>query len=182
MIYPETTFTLKDGRVCVVRSAKPEDAEALVRYLKVTAAETPFLLREPEEAETMTVEHEEAFLCAAEQDPFSLMLVAFIDGEHAGNCSFSGHNKIKTRHRCDLAIALYQEFCGLGLGRKMIEIILDVAKKEGYEQMELEVIDGNDRAKHLYESLGFVPYGVRPNAMKYKDGTYRDETLMVKTL
>ncbi|MBO5670475.1 MAG: GNAT family N-acetyltransferase, partial [Clostridia bacterium] len=122
------------------------------------------------------------FLRIMEENPQALMLVAFIDGEHAGNCSFSGHNKMKTRHRCDLAIALYQKFCGLGLGRVMIQTVLDVAKDLGYEQMELEVIDGNDPARHLYESLGFVPYGVRPNAMKYKDGTYRDETLMVLKL
>ena len=64
----------------------------------------------------------------------------------------------------------------------MIENVVEVARELGFEQMELEVVVGNDRARHVYESLGFVPYGVRPHALKYKDGTYADEILMVKTL
>lgn len=156
MIFPEKKVILKDGRTAVLRSAVIEDAPDCLEYLRVTAAETPFLLREPEEA-NMTLRQEEAFLGGRLEDPDSLMLIARIDGEYAGDC-------------------------GLGLGRIMIETVVDVAKELGYEQMELEVINGNDRARHLYESLGFTPFGVRPHALKYKDGTYADETLMVKML
>ena len=48
----------------------------------------------------------------------------------------------------------------------------------GYEQIELGVIDGNERAKALYEKAGFVETGRYKNAMKYDDGTYRDEIIM----
>lgn len=44
------------------------------------------------------------------------------------------------------------------------------------------VIEGNDRAKHLYESLGFVETGRIPKANKYDDGTYRDDILMSNPL
>ena len=182
MIFPEKKVILKDGRTAVLRSAVIEDAPDCLEYLRVTAAETPFLLREPEEA-NMTLRQEEAFLGSRLEDPDSLMLIARIDGEYVGNCglvSFGPH--LRTKHRCGMGIALYQKFCGLGLGRIMIETVVDVAKELGYEQMELEVINGNDRARHLYESLGFTPFGVRPHALKYKDGTYADETLMVKML
>lgn len=182
MIFPEKKVILKDGRTAVLRSAVIEDAPDCLEYLRVTAAETPFLLREPEET-NMTLRQEEAFLRGRLEDPDSLMLIARIDGEYAGNCglvSFGPH--LRTKHRCGMGIALYQKFCGLGLGRIMIETVVDVAKELGYEQMELEVINGNDRARHLYESLGFTPFGVRPHALKYKDGTYADETLMVKML
>ena len=59
---------------------------------------------------------------------------------------------------------------------------LKQAKSNGFEQAELEVVADNTRAYHLYESLGFVPYGRRPHGMKYKDGTYADEIAMVKML
>ena len=39
----------KNGREIVLRSAEVTDAESLIRYLKITAGETPFLTREPEE-------------------------------------------------------------------------------------------------------------------------------------
>ena len=51
----------KLGRTVILRSAEPADAEDLIRYLKVTAAETRFLAKEPEEI-TLTQEAEVAFL------------------------------------------------------------------------------------------------------------------------
>ena len=55
-------------------------------------------------------------------------------------------------------------------------------KEQGYEQAELTVVEGNDRAYHLYESLGFKECGRVPNANKYDDGTYSDDILMVLSL
>lgn len=183
MIFPEMKFMLKDGRTCILRSAHPkEDAEALIRYLKITAGETPYLLREPEEV-TLTVEQEERFLQSRLAAPGELMLLAFVDGEHAGNCGLVAQGgNTRLRHRCGVGIALYQKFCGLGIGRKMLETVLEVARKQGYEQAELEVVKGNDGAQHLYESLGFTAFGTRPHALKYKDGTYADEIMMIKSL
>ena len=39
----------KSNRTIVLRNATPEDAEDLITYLKVTTAETPYLIRYPEE-------------------------------------------------------------------------------------------------------------------------------------
>lgn len=183
MFFAEKEFKLKDGRTCILRSARPqEDAKALIDYMKVTAAETPFLLREPEDV-TLTVEQEERFLQSRLDDPRELILVAFVDGEHAGNCGLlSLGSKLRILHRCNVGIALYQKYCGLGIGRQMLETVLETAKTLGYEQAELEVVAGNIRAQHLYESLGFKAFGTRSHAMKYKDGTYADEILMAKPL
>lgn len=182
MYFPEKEVKLKDGRVAVLRNARVEDAADCLEYLRVTATETPFLLREPEEND-MTLDMEEAFLRARLEDPHTLMLIARVDGEYAGNCGLvSMGNNLRVCHRCGMGIALYQKFCNNGLGRILIENVVEVAEKLGYEQMELEVVEGNDRAKHVYESLGFKPFGVRPHALKYKDGMYANEILMVKTL
>lgn len=85
-------------------------------------------------------------------------------------------------HRCEVAIALYQEYCGAGIGRIMLETVLDVAKSCGYEQAELEVIAGNERAIRLYQKLGFREYGRFPDNMKYADGSYVDSIWMMKKL
>ena len=44
------------------------------------------------------------------------------------------------------------------------------------------VAASNYPAIALYESLGFSKYGVFPNNMKYKDGTYEDAFWMMKKL
>ena len=85
-------------------------------------------------------------------------------------------------HRCGIAIALYQEYCGCGIGKIMMQTVLDVAKKSGYEQAELEVISDNKGAIALYRNLGFEKYGSFPNNMRYSDGTYANADWMMKTL
>ena len=177
-------ITVKDklGRDVVLRNAELSDAENLIKYLKVTSDETPFLMKDGDEI-TMTMEMEEAFLRSKIEDERELVLVATVDGRHIGNCglmSFGDYRRYQ--HRCTVAIALYQEFCGFGIGKLMLETVLDKAKSVGYEQAELEVIAGNDGAKTLYEKLGFEEYGRFPDSTKYSDGTYADSYWMMKKL
>ena len=68
----------KSNRTIVLRNATPEDAEDLITYLKVTTAETPYLIREPEEV-AMTREQEEAFINHCLNSDRSLMLIATLE-------------------------------------------------------------------------------------------------------
>lgn len=182
MIFGPISVTDKLGRNIVLRNAEAEDAENLISYLKITTAETPYLIREPEEV-TITPEQELDFIKSKMDSPDELVLVAFIDGKHVGNCSLMKiGNYRRYAHRCGVAIALYQEYCGFGIGKIMLETILTVAEEVGYEQAELEVIAGNQNAISLYEKMGFQKYGLFPNNMKYADGTYADAIWMAKKL
>ena len=49
MKFQEKEIILKDGRKCILRPTAPEYAEQMIEYLKNTSAETPFLLRNPDE-------------------------------------------------------------------------------------------------------------------------------------
>lgn len=111
------------------------------------------------------------------------MLIATLDGKHIGNCSFNPVGNYKRYwHRCEVAIALYQEFCGYGIGKIMLETALKAAKEIGFEQAELEVISENQKAIALYEKLGFRKYGTFPDNMKYADGHYVSADWMMKKL
>ena len=182
MKFSPITFKDKLGRDVVIRNAEESDALALIDYLKITSMETPYLIRESEEV-TITLELEISFINSKMLSDRELLLVALIDGKQIGNCSLmciAPYNRF--RHRCELAIALYHEYCGCGIGTVMMETLLDVAKIQGYEQAELEVISQNQRAIALYNKLGFKKYCTFPNSMKYRDGTYADSDWMMKTL
>ena len=159
MRFEAKSYTDKNGNPFFLRNAELSDASDLIRYLKVVAEETPWMIREPEEV-SLTEEQEREFLQGRIDAERELMLVAIVDGR----------------------IALYQEYCGRGIGKVMLETILEVARKLGYEQAELEVIAGNDQAIALYEKLGFRKYGTFPDNMKYKDGSYADAYWMMKKL
>ena len=110
-------------------------------------------------------------------------MAAIVDGKVAGNGSVSGiGDKRKIRHRCSMAIALYEEYWGLGIGTAMIGYMTELAGKTGWHQMDLEVVAENEQAQALYKKCGFIESGRRHNALLFDDGTYHDEILMYKDL
>ena len=182
MQFEVTRVKDKLGRDIVLRNAEQSDAEDLIKYMKITAGETPFLLREPEEF-SLSLEQEQKFIQERMNSPRELLLVATIDGQHIGSCSLMSVGAYRRcAHRCEIAIALYKKYCGTGIGRIMLKAALSAAKNAGYEQAELEVACGNTGAIGLYKSLGFKSFGTLPNNMKYADGQYADAQWMMKTL
>lgn len=181
MVYEDERL-IRDGHEILLRSAVPEDAQALMAYLPAVCGETRFLSKYADEVH-LTEEQELKFIEKHRQAERELLLLAFVDGEYAGNCSFEtmGESR-RNAHRAGLGIALYQRFTGQGLGRLMLERLLSRAKDCGYAQAELAVWSKNTRALGLYKSLGFTEYGRLPDAGRYDDGTFDDEIFMVKTL
>ncbi|MDN4591931.1 GNAT family N-acetyltransferase [Xenophilus aerolatus] len=58
-------------------------------------------------------------------------------------------------------------FRGLGLGRQLVEAVLDAARGAGYACVLLDTLDDMESARALYEDLGFVevpPYYHNPIA------------------
>ena len=182
MQFTPRTVTLKDGRTCTLRPACPDDAAVLVEYMQRTAGETEFVLRYPDEV-NYTEEQERDILDSILNDPGSVMMVGIVDGKLAGNCSVNGIGvKRKIRHRSSLAITLYREYWGLGIGAAMIGYLAELAEQIGYEQIDLEVVADNTRAQALYRKCGFEESGRRTRALKFDDGTYHDEILMTRIL
>ena len=181
MYFAPKKITLKDGRTALLRSPLPSDAEAALEYMKITAGETPYLLRTPEEIR-LTVADEEKFLSRFPENPNSTMILCFVDGVLAGNCQIDRRTKLKNRHRASVAIALRKEFWNLGIGTALFEEMLAIAESWGVLQVELEVIEGNDRAMALYRKMGFAVYGERPNSFQLKDGSMVSACLMSRPL
>ena len=181
MIYAQKEFRLKDGRIALLRAPLLSDAPDLLEYMRITAAETPFLLRTPEEV-TLTVEEEERYLARSLADPNALLILCLVDGKLAGNCSLHRRTKKKNAHRGSFGIALVREFWGLGIGTALLTEVISAAKSWGLHQLELEVIEGNERAMALYRKMGFETAGFTPDAIRMEDGSFVKEYLMVKRL
>lgn len=183
MLIEEKTFRLKDGRTALIRSPRDEDIPGMLEYLYVTSGETEFLLRYPEECGKYTPEGEKALFDRVNASPNEVMPVCLVDGKIAGNCMLSWPMGIKTRHRASVAIAVKKEYWGLGIGTKLMEEMISVAESvPEILQIELEYIEGNARARRLYEKMGFRITGVRPDAIRLKDGTLLNEYSMMRKL
>ena len=182
MICSAETFTLRDGRQCTLRSVDPEDAPLMLQYMKVMLGETPFLLRPPEEF-NYTVEEEASVLAGRRDDPRSLMLVAEMDGRIIACSNICSHGpKSRLLHRGELGISILKDYWRQGIGSALMERLIAFAEKSGYEQIELTVESKNRRAINLYMKYGFTVFGTRPHGLKYPDGSYDNDYLMVRML
>lgn len=181
MVFECKQIILKDGRTAILKSPCVDDAEKMLNYIKKSCGETDFLLRYPEEW-NITVEQEEAWVNRLRSSSDTLGITCYVDGEVAGNCEISFQSGMKISHRATIAIAILKDYWNLGIGSAMFEELVAAAQKQGTEIMELEFIEGNECAKHLYEKFGFCVVSEKPNAIKLKDGTYLSEFYMQKYL
>ena len=86
------------------------------------------------------------------------------------------------RHKRNQTARLYSlavdpDFRGAGLGQRLAEYVLDKAEEKGITRCFLEVADDNERARRLYERLGFVPLAPLPNY--YGEGRHGQRMLRV---
>ena len=182
MTYSAETVMLGDGNAVIIRSVEPEDAPLMLQYMKIMLGETPFLLRTPEEFD-YTPEEEARILANRKDDPRSLMLVAEMDGRIIASADICSHGaKSRVKHRGELGISVRKDFWRQGIGSALMERLIAFAARSGYEQIELTVESKNTRALSLYIKYGFMIYGTRPHGMKYPDGTYDNDYLMIKVL
>lgn len=175
-------LTLSSGKTLVVRSVTAADAEAHIRFKSITSGETYFMARYPEECD-YDIEKVRAGLAACEASPANFEVGVYNGEEQVGGigvcCVRSG---LKYQHRACMGISVVKAFWGCGLGSYLMQLAVDQTRANGFEQLELGVYSDNVRAIHLYEKFGFERYGIQPRAFKSKDGTYRDEVIMVKML
>ncbi len=183
MIFKPKEITLKNGKTALLKTPEISDAAEMLAFITQSCGETDFLLRYPEEYAGMTVEKEKKWVQARRDSADTLMIACFIDGEVAGNCEISFLGGIKMRHRATVAIAIVKKYWDLGIGSAFFtEMIAAARAREGIEIIGLEVMEGNSRARALYEKFGFSVVGERPNALKLKDGSYRKEFFMQKNI
>lgn len=57
-----------------------------------------------------------------------------------------------------LGIGILDEYQGKGLGKKLIQFLIDEAQQKGCDGIELTTLPDNHRAYALYESMGFRHY------------------------
>ncbi|MDI1275268.1 GNAT family N-acetyltransferase [Polaromonas sp.] len=95
------------------------------------------------------------------------VLGVFQDDRLAGVAGLSFESREKLRHKATLfGMYVPDRFRQQGLGRRLVQAVLaQAAERPGVRLVQLTVTQGNEAARALYESCGFVAYGVEPFAV-----------------
>lgn len=108
-----------------------------------------------------------------------LLIGAFVHDVLVGTVRLSRYDGSNEGHRAYLAgLHVIPEARGQGHGRALVLHAIGLAKADPVlRRLNLTVVSGQKPAIKLYESLGFISYGVEKEAFEAR-GMYFDEILM----
>ncbi len=164
-----------ESTLFVIERAQPEEAAALLEYLKIVGGETDNLSFGAEGV-PLSLEEEQAYLRAQCDSVDNAQYFAKVNGEIIGTASLNRRSN-RMRHRGVFGISLKRAWWGCGAASALMETILAFARENGFEQLNLEVRSSNARAIHLYEKYGFQKLCTLPRFFKL-NGEYIDFDLM----
>ncbi|WP_426442198.1 N-acetyltransferase family protein [Bradyrhizobium genosp. P] len=111
----------------------------------------------------------------------AVMLGAFQAHELVGTIGFMVADGPKRQHKgAFVGMYVRQAARRAGVGRRLLDAALELAA-QSVELVQLIVVKGNEPALRLYQSAGFLEYGLERHALKI-DGRYYDDILMAKDL
>jgi len=100
--------------------------------------------------------------------PRGSLLMATVAGDDAGCCALRALDSSDYANACEMKrLYVRPQYRGLGLGRKLVEAILDQARQTGFSCLLLDTLDDMEAARALYDELGFEeipPYYYNPIA------------------
>ncbi|HSW15659.1 MAG TPA: GNAT family N-acetyltransferase [Ramlibacter sp.] len=88
--------------------------------------------------------------------PRGILLLALLDGQAAGCCAMRPLDNADYPNAAEMKrLYVRKPFRGFGLGRELVEGILDQARLAGYSSVLLDTLDDMGTARALYVELGF---------------------------
>lgn len=169
----EEDVVLRDGRAVRIRPARIEDADSLLENIALIGAEEVYVMIDTPSHDP---EAEREWVRSFDGQR-SALFVADAAGAVVGAADCHGGAYPKNRHVGDLGIAIRDGWREVGLGRVLMERVLDWMRARGFEKATLCVFATNVRARRLYESLGFRTEGVRRKQIRIR-GELVDEVFM----
>lgn len=100
------------------------------------------------------------------EPPDGILILASVNGKSAGCVALRRLSK----DICEMKrLYIRDEYRGLGIGKKLIVMIIEEAKKLKYRYMRLDTLPTMKKAQELYASLGF--YDIEPYVYNPIEGT-----------
>lgn len=168
----------QDGTPYLIRYPKRSDLTEMWRYINELSKEKTFISLQ---GEIISFDEERKFLANSLKkikNNEAVLLVVESNGKIVGVSDINRKTRAE-KHTAIFGITLAKEFRGKGIGRKLMEKVLEEAKKniKDIKIIRLVCFANNEAACSLYKSFGFSEYGRLPGGLLYR-GKPQDEVLM----
>lgn len=103
-----------------------------------------------------------------------ILYVIEVDGRIIASIGATISKVAERSHICEFGMTVLKEFRNQGIGRKLIQKLLEWTENRDVLIVELYVFSINTHAIHLYSDLGFLEDGRVKNGIKLRNGEYCD--------
>ena len=171
---------LKNGKVVTIRQAEITDAEKLLNTIKNYIPQSEFIPILEKEIK-LTIEQEKEWIKYFLTYDNSLLLVAEYENNIIGNIDLTGNQRKVMEHTAVIGMGLLKEWRNIGLGTKLISLIIEWSKKNPIlELIWLQVYTENKLGLGIYHKMGFIESGVVHNFFKHNDRYFDNLTMIME--
>lgn len=181
MEFQSKTYISKSGSSIKIRVPEITEAQKLVdlkrSYIKNTTTIPMNLDEYP-----IDLQNESKLISEYKKSPNSILLVAEINNILIGNIDLTGSKRAKMFHTGMIGMGIKKEWRNQGLGRCLIESVIEWAKKHSeIELIWLDVYASNELGYNLYKNTGFKVSGIINGFFKEENG-YKDKIQMFQRI
>src|SRR5947209_6202916 len=155
----------------MIRPLTAADVDALVSLERDLIVAGTGMVQSPDQIPT----REELATRLASYQGASLRVVAELDGAIVGDLELKQLAPKRCAHVGVLSVGVHPKFQRRGIGRALMQHLIDHARRRGLKRLELYVRSDNHAAHALYRSLGFHHEATRARFVALDDGTLIDD-------
>lgn len=148
------TVVLKNHRQVEVRPVRPEDAQAEAEFVHNMSSQAKYF-RFMHAVNDLTPEMLSQFTKIDYDREMSFVAMAF-ENDREVMIGVSQYVINPDKKSCEFAVAISDDWQGLGLARKLMLILMEHIKERDLEVVEGTVLRNNTSMDHLMSSLGFI--------------------------
>ncbi|NQW22457.1 MAG: GNAT family N-acetyltransferase [SAR202 cluster bacterium] len=169
-----TMFKTELGDEIELRPMLPTDKEGLLDFFRRIPEEDRYSLKENVISSTVIAQWVQNL-----DYQRVLPILAVKEGKIIADGSLHFSRAGSRRHIGEVRIVVDPDYRRQGLGRRMLNMLIEIAEEEGLERLMFELAsDTEETAKHTARTLGFVPVAIIPNIVKDIWGKYHDLVTM----
>ncbi|MEN8042132.1 MAG: GNAT family N-acetyltransferase, partial [Actinomycetota bacterium] len=150
----ETHFQLPDGTDVTIRPIRPEDAEIEAEFIRDLSDEAKYF-RFMHALDELTPEMLARFTQIDYDREMALIAVTHEDGlevEHG----VARYVTNPDQNTCEFALVISDQLEGHGIGQRMMNRLMEIARSRGLDMIEGEVLADNHRMIQMVKSMGFT--------------------------
>ncbi|MFB0558215.1 MAG: N-acetyltransferase family protein [Candidatus Bathyarchaeia archaeon] len=173
------SFTAKDGRKVVLRAPRWSDLDDMLEFINSLVEEGADITMDRKQTKEEEMDWLARLLSSVEKERL-VAVVAEVEGKFIGQVEVSPRSG-RSRHVGNLGISVRNGYRDIGIGTELMKEAEAQARRLGIEIITLEVFATNDRARQVYEKVGYREIGQIPNGI-FREGEYIDNIIMAKEI